>query len=134
MQLLPLVPGGEFARGLESCREAAMQLYDSIGNDPRFAVGVRPELDIVTWAVRADTATESSRRARTIFDAAAKRDLHLALAMFPRVMLEHSSPVKEWDHWGITCLRGCAMKPEHQDWVPQILERLHDAADESLGP
>lgn len=132
IQLLPLVRGGEFAQSLDRCREAALQLRDAIAQDDRFALGVDPQLDIVTFAVRAPTATESSRRARAVFDAAAKHDLHLALATFPGIMLKHSSPVQEWDHWGITCLRACAMKPEHREWLPQIVERLTRAADEVL--
>ena len=128
MRLLPLQPGGSFARGLESCRQAALMLYESIQEDQRFAVLVPPELDIVVWAVRATTASESSSRARQIFDAAAEHDLHLALASFPRVMLEPSAPVAVWDTDEIVCLRACAMKPEHREWMPEILKRIQAAA------
>jgi tyrosine decarboxylase/aspartate 1-decarboxylase len=129
MRLLPLQPGGTFAQGLESCREAARILHQSIQQDHRFAALLPPELDIVVWAVRAETASESSTRARRIFDAASNQDLHLALASFPRVMLEPSSPVTHWDTDEIVCLRACAMKPEHREWMPEILKRLHAAAD-----
>jgi tyrosine decarboxylase / aspartate 1-decarboxylase len=124
MHMLPLVPGGEFAKSLESCRKAALMLYDALKKEERFAPLFTPELDIVVWAVRARSAGESSARAREIFDAAAKNDLHLALATFPREMVEPASPVTEWDSENITCLRACVMKPEHLEWMPEILKRL----------
>jgi glutamate/tyrosine decarboxylase-like PLP-dependent enzyme len=128
MRLLPLEPGGPFARGLEACREAAQMLHRSLNQDPRFAPLFPPELDIVVWAIRAETASESSARARRIFAAAAERDLHLALATFLRVMLEGSAPVARRDADEIVCLRACVMKPEHREWMPEILERLDAAA------
>jgi len=131
MRLLPLEPGGEFARALEAGREAALALHEALGRDDRFAPLPAPDLDIVAWAVRAASASESSARARRIFDAAARHDLHLALAAFPRSMLEASAPVARWDAGEILCLRACVMKPEHRDWMPEILNRLRKAADAS---
>ncbi|HEY7161931.1 MAG TPA: aspartate aminotransferase family protein, partial [Acidobacteriota bacterium] len=58
---------------------------------------------------------------------AAQNDLHLALATFPREMAEAVVPVTEWDSENITCLRACVMKPEHLDWLPEILKRLRTA-------
>jgi glutamate/tyrosine decarboxylase-like PLP-dependent enzyme len=129
MRMLPLEPGGAFARGLEACREAAQMLDQTLKQDERFAPLFPPELDIVVWAVRAESASASSARARRIFAAAAERDLHLALATVPRVMLEASAPVARWDADEIVCLRACAMKPEHREWMPEILQRLEAAAD-----
>ncbi len=128
MQLLPLEIGGQFGQDLESCRQAALLLYKGFHEDNTFAQLFPPELDIVVWAVRADSATESSTRARLIYEAAERNDLHLALATLPRAMLEPYNPVQEWDADRITCLRACAMKPEHRDWMPEILTRLHSAA------
>lgn len=128
MRMLPLAANGEFARSLESCRNAALQLYEALQKEERFAPLFPPEVDIVVWAVRARSASESSARAREIFDAAAKNDLHLALATFPSEMIEAAAPVKEWDSENITCLRACVMKPEHLDWLPEILKRLRAAS------
>ncbi|WP_406698152.1 aminotransferase class V-fold PLP-dependent enzyme [Singulisphaera sp. Ch08] len=132
MRLLPLEPGGVFANGLESCRAAAQTLHRALEQDDRLAPLFPPELDINVWAVRAESASESSSRARSVFAAAAKRDLHLALSSFPRVMLESANPVLRWDAEEIVCLRACAMKSEHQDWMPEILGRLQAALTESL--
>jgi glutamate/tyrosine decarboxylase-like PLP-dependent enzyme len=129
MRLLPLEPGGAFARGLESCREAALLLHGALLAEDRFAPLFPPELDIVVCAVRAETAREASARARRLFDAAARLDLHLALATFPRSMAEACRAVSLWDEDEIVCLRACAMKPEHREWIPEILRRLGQAAD-----
>ena len=129
MRLLPPKPGGTFAQGLESCREAARSLHLALEEDDRFAPLFPPELDIVAWAVRARTAGESSSRARRLFDAAERHDLHLALASFPRPMLESCRPVVQWETDEIVCLRACAMKPEHREWMPEIVRRLRQAAD-----
>ncbi len=134
MRLLTLQPGGTFAQGLESCRDAALMLHQSIQEDHRFVALMPPELDIVVWAVRAETASESSARARRIFDAAAENDLHLALASFPRVMLASSNPVSIWDVDEIVCLRACAMKPEHREWIPEILKAPSQCRGSVLNP
>jgi tyrosine decarboxylase/aspartate 1-decarboxylase len=122
MRMLPLERGGEFARGLEAGREAALALHAALRDDDRFTPLFAPELDIVAWVVRARSASEASTRAHAIFDAAARHDLHLALATFPRVMAEHC--VDEWDADHVTCLRACVMKPEHGEWMPEIVKRL----------
>jgi glutamate/tyrosine decarboxylase-like PLP-dependent enzyme len=129
MRLLPLEKRGAFARGLEACRDAAQMLHQALEADRRFAPLFHPELDIVVWAVRSETASESSERARRVFAAAAEHDLHLALASFPRIMLEAAAPVSRWDADEIVCLRACAMKPEHRQWMPEILARLGASAD-----
>jgi glutamate/tyrosine decarboxylase-like PLP-dependent enzyme len=129
MRLLPLERGGEFARSLEACRNGALQFYEALRKDERCAPLAVPELDIVVWGMRAKRASEASARARAVFNAAAKRDLHLALATFPRAMAESTATVEQWDEDHITCLRACVMKPEHGDWLSEILTRLRVAMD-----
>ena len=79
-KLLPLVKNGEFAKGLERCREAALDLHQRLLLDQRFVAGVAPELDIVVFAPRARSVSESSVLSRKVFEAAAKRNLHFAVA------------------------------------------------------
>jgi tyrosine decarboxylase / aspartate 1-decarboxylase len=129
MRMLPLERGGEFARALEACREGALALHAALRKDRRCAPLGAPELDIVAWAMRAKTASEASARARAAFSAAAKQGLHLALATFPRAMCETAAPVEHWDEDHITCLRACVMKPEHREWIQEILTRLRTAID-----
>lgn len=119
-QLLPLVRGGEFASGLRDGRAAALALHARIAKDTRFVAAFEPELDIVVWAVRAASASESSRRARRIFEAAAAQHLHLALAELPVEFFAANAGAMERDQPTLTCLRSVLMKPEHLEWVDRI--------------
>ena len=136
-QLLPLAPGGEFARGLAAGRRAALELDRRVREDSRFrplAAG-SPELDIVVWAVKKQgtgnreqgtgPASLSSERAQAVFDACAKRDLHLALVQLPRRWFEVSAPAGDL----VTCLRSVLMKPEHEPWVGEIWRRIEHATE-----
>jgi tyrosine decarboxylase / aspartate 1-decarboxylase len=123
-RMLPLERGGAFARNLEACREGALALYEGLANDGRFVVLMKPELDIVVWAVKAESARAASAAARQIFEAAAEQELYLALASFPRALFEGLAPVERWDAEDLVCLRACVMKPEHREWVPELLQRL----------
>ena len=132
MRLLPLTVGGEFARGLESSREAAMRLYRRIGADDRFLCPFPPELDIVVWAIRGGTVAAASRQAEEIFAAAAEKNLHLALARLPCSLFPPGSWTDE-PECSVQCLRSVLMKPEHLAWFDAIASRLEEAADEVLG-
>ena len=132
-RLLPYAPGGRFARSLEACRRGALALHARLAADDRFAPVVAPELDIVVWAVRAGSAEEASGRARGIFEAAARRDLHLALAAVPARLVGRAVPDLAGTGDVVTCLRACVMKPEHEAWLDGVLQRLGAATREVVG-
>ena len=132
-KLLPLEKGGEFARGLEDCREAALDLHRRLERDSRFVTAFPPELDIVVFAPRAGSASESAERSRKIFAAAARRNLHLAVAELPVEFFEGNLKGMQKDQASLTCLRSVLMKPEHKEWVGRIWEILGEAAEECIG-
>ena len=130
-QLLPPVPGGEFARGLAQGRAAALDLDRRLRADARFeplAAGP-PELDIVAWKLKANAPEESSHLAQQVFDACAAQHLHLALVQLP---LSWFVPAKNDANSDaqVTCLRSVLMKPEHQAWLDQIWQKLSAACAE----
>ncbi|MGB6694869.1 MAG: aminotransferase class V-fold PLP-dependent enzyme [Terracidiphilus sp.] len=138
MRLLPLKPGGEFARGLAKGRRAALELDRRLRADGRFVglgqfpptsqnrdVGHPPQLDIVVWALHAADLSNSSVEAQRVFDACARRGLHLALVQLPGSWFGYE-PRGEY----VTCLRSVLMKPEHEAWLGRIWERLSEACDE----
>jgi tyrosine decarboxylase/aspartate 1-decarboxylase len=133
-RLLPLQKGGEFARGLECGRKAALALYEKLRADSRFFTAFAPELDIVVFAPCARTVTEASALSRKIFEAAAKSDLHLAVAELPVRFWEANLGTMKRDRETLTCLRSVLMKPEHLDWVERIWGLLSLSADAILGP
>jgi tyrosine decarboxylase / aspartate 1-decarboxylase len=129
MKLLPLEPGGEFARGLAQGRRAAVELDRRLRADERFlplAAG-EPELDIVAWALalRAADFWKASEKAKQVFDSCARRDLHLALVQLPGSWFDRAN-----SSGAFTCLRSVLMKPEHEAWMDRIWERLSAACDE----
>lgn len=117
-RLLPLVHGGEFAQGLSASRRAALELSRRLAADPRFVVPFEPELDIVVWAPRAASAALASAESQRIFDAAAMRDLHLALIQLPAVFFDEGAS------GSVLCLRSVLMKREHEQWIDEIIGRL----------
>ena len=130
-KLLPLVRNGEFAKGLESCREAALDLYERLRGDKRFITAFPPELDIVVFAPRAASVTEASLLARKVFDAAATRDLHLAVAELPTEFFAADMNGMKGDRPTLTCLRSVLMKPAHREWVGRIWGILAEATSEA---
>ncbi len=132
-RLLPLKKGGEFARGLERGRKAALALFEKLSPDLRFVTVFPPELDIVVLAPRAASVSEASFLSRKIFEAAAKRHLHLAVAELPILFWQANLGAMKRDRETITCLRSVLMKPEHLDWVERIWDLLSLSADEVLG-
>jgi glutamate/tyrosine decarboxylase-like PLP-dependent enzyme len=129
-KLLPLIPGGDFAAGLDRSRHAAQSLRARIEADPRFIAGPPPQLDIVVWALSAPSLGESSRLAQEAFDHAAQENLHLALVHLPVAFfrVEHWPGARADDK--VTCLRSVLMKPEHDAWIPGIWERLIGALED----
>jgi len=131
-KLLPLVRVGEFARGLESSRAAALALFDRLQMDERFITSSSPELDIVAWAPRAKSVSEASEVARRIFSEAERRHLYLALADLPVEFFDLVAAGMERDRNTITCLRSVLMKPEHREWIDEIWSILDQAAQAVL--
>jgi glutamate/tyrosine decarboxylase-like PLP-dependent enzyme len=132
-RLLPLRPEGTFARDLARCHQAALALHARLRSDPRFITGAPPELDLVTWLPTGVSLSEMSQRARAIFDAAARRGLHLALADLPPALFADAARAKldrppAPDRERVTALRSCLMKPEHVEWIDRIWTILDASA------
>jgi glutamate/tyrosine decarboxylase-like PLP-dependent enzyme len=131
-KLLPLKKGEEFARGLESGRKAALALFEKLRMDSRFVTAFAPELDILVFAPNANSVSESSVLSRRIFEAAAKRELHLAVAELPIHFWGKDLGERKRDRPTLTCLRSVLMKPEHLEWADRIWELLSEATSEIL--
>jgi tyrosine decarboxylase/aspartate 1-decarboxylase len=132
-RLLPLVRGGEFASGLERGREAALAFFERLKKDERFVTAFAPELDIVIFVPRAKSVSEASGLSRRIFEAAAKRNLHLAVAELPTEFWATNLGTMQRDRQTMTSLRSVLMKPEHLEWIPRIWDELSAASSEVLG-
>jgi len=128
-KMLPYLPGGEFARSLGRCRQAALDLFARMSGDRRFRMIFPPELDILIWAPRGRKASEISARSERFFGAAAAENLHLAKFRYPASLLRDVWKDAVWDQPEVVCLRSCLMKPEHRDWADPIWAILDRAAE-----
>ena len=141
-QLLPLTPGGAFARGLARGRAAALELDRRLRQDGRFeplAAGA-PELDIVVWKLHAESPERASQLAHELFAACAARDLHLALVELPLTWFQPLAGLQAAGSdpgraaaGNLTCMRSVLMKPEHEEWLDRIWERLTASVAEVRG-
>ena len=129
MKHLPLTRGGEFARDLSKCREAALKLYQWLEADKLFRTVFPPELDIVIWAPAEKTASKISKHAQQVFEKAADKGLHLALVDLPERLLKPNWPDVQFDQITVTCLRSCLMKPEHINWIEKIWQILKTSSN-----
>jgi glutamate/tyrosine decarboxylase-like PLP-dependent enzyme len=132
MRMFPLTKGGEFAMGLASGREACLDMYSRLESDPRFKTAFEPELDIVIFVAKAQKVTDASALSEAIFQRAAEKGLHMAVARFPASLLGQVWPDMDWDSDHISCLRCCLMKPQHKQWMDRIWTELDRCAREVL--
>lgn len=119
-KLLPMQKGGEFALNLSKSRNAALDLYGRLMSDGRFKLIMEPDLDIVIWAIKAESCTKISELSQKMFALAAEKNLHLALFKFQTSSLDESWGDVTFDSDSVTCMRSCLMKPEHEQWMDQI--------------
>ena len=121
--MLPLEKGGEFARGLEAGRAAALAWREALLADG-WRTAMPPELDILLFASAEMDSEAISRRSQEIFRRTAENGLHLAVARLPRELLQPWWPAIEWRREEAVVLRSCLRKPVHAREWREIHERL----------
>jgi glutamate/tyrosine decarboxylase-like PLP-dependent enzyme len=123
-RLLPPVKGGSFARDLDRCLAAAREFWSRLDSSPCFRPLMKPDLDIVVYAVDAPDTETASARAKQLFRLAAEDNLHLALIELSSAVLRTHAPEIRTTTDTVTCLRSVLMKPEHGDWLGRIMAIL----------
>ena len=121
-QMLPPVEKGQFAKDLESSRNAALKLYEKLKSNEGFFPIVKPETDIVVWAIKGKSTVTMSEAANQLFKKAEENHLYLSLYKYPTSKFDN--PDFEIDSDYLTCLRSSLMKPEHEVWLDEIWKKL----------
>src|SRR6266436_898737 len=67
-KLLPLERDGEFAKGLQRGREAALRFFRAIASSGEFDAAFEPELDILAFVPKGHSIDEISAKSRRIFE------------------------------------------------------------------
>ncbi|MFK8032308.1 MAG: aspartate aminotransferase family protein [Gammaproteobacteria bacterium] len=132
MEAFPLSRDGEFAAALSQCRQAAMEFHYWLHESEHFTPLFGPQLDIVCWIVNSASASRSSELSQLVFDEAAKKDLHLAVASVPYGMCTALQTIQDWDQDHVNVLRACVMKPEHLDHMASITKILSGVVKDVL--
>jgi glutamate/tyrosine decarboxylase-like PLP-dependent enzyme len=127
-QLFPLQKGGQMAEWLDLGLRAAQDFWRRLQENEHYRPLMQPELDIVVYAVDATDAQQASKRARQVFELAAKQELHLALSEMPVDLVRVYLPELQANSKTVTCLRSVLMKPQHGEWLDQIMTILDDCA------
>jgi len=129
-KMFPLQKGGQLAAWLDQSLAAAQEFWQRLLDSSAYQPLLQPELDIVVYAVKAESASAASKAARRVFALAAEKELHLALMEVPVALVTASVPEMQTDADSVTCLRSVLMKPEHQRWLDQIMQILEACAAE----
>ena len=132
-KMFPMTKGGQFAETLNACRRAAVQLYSKLKKDKRFLCVCEPELDIVIWAPRGNTASSITRKSELFFQFAEKENLHLATFACDNRMLRSLWPGVRFDQNPVRLLRSCLMKPEHETWLDKMWGVIQHIAENVIG-
>jgi glutamate/tyrosine decarboxylase-like PLP-dependent enzyme len=127
-QLFPLEKGGQLSAWLDQGLLAARSFWERLDASANYQPLMPPELDIVCYALTADKASESSAKARRVFELAAQKELHLAMIELPVDLVRTYVPGLEADVETVTCLRSVLMKPEHLEWLDRLMAILEDCA------
>ncbi|MGI9220043.1 MAG: pyridoxal-dependent decarboxylase, partial [Woeseiaceae bacterium] len=127
-KLFPLEPGGQFATWLDQSLIAAQDFWQRLGASNAYVPLLKPELDIVVYAVNAPSTSAASAAAQQVFERAAGKELHLAMMGVPAELVLANAPDMHADTDTVTCLRSVLMKPEHGQWLDQIMDILEECA------
>ena len=127
-QLFPLVPGGQLSQWLDEGLLAAREFWQMLDDSEYFLPLMQPELDIVVYAVHGGDATTASENARRVFALAAQKELHLAMINLPVGLVRSYVPELRANAQTVTCLRSVLMKPEHRQWLVEIMATLDECA------
>ena len=137
-QLLPLTPGGEFARGL------AHGTGCGLGAAPTDCVKTRrfqtpaagaPELDIVVWKMNAKTRATGLGAGATCLLSLRRTGFASGPSRIAGGMVSAGGTRRKcgFETATVTCLRSVLMKPEHEAWLDRIWERLSSACKNLAG-
>lgn len=131
LQCFPLKKEEGFGPILEKCRKAALRAYDLIEAGTKLKAYKAPELDILAYFPAGDTiktTAQISAASHKVFDAGMRdNSFFLSLFKIPAEKFTALHPEYKADTGYVTVLRSVFMKPEHYDFVPELIRRIEAA-------
>lgn len=132
LQLLPLTESG-LGSLLKNTIDAAQHFADGLKKSEHYRLYREPALDIVAYFPKLESSNISSISAasRKIFRAGMEdkeTGFHLSLFTVNASDFIQHFPTFEPDEESVVILRSVLMKPEHLEFIPELLSRLEDKA------
>jgi glutamate/tyrosine decarboxylase-like PLP-dependent enzyme len=131
LQCFPLKEHAGFGPILAKCREAAVSGYELIQANNKLSAYKKPELDILTYFPfhgSIKTVSEISALSQKVFQKGMDDGtFYLSLYNVPSPDFTRLHPEYEADHESVTILRSVLMRPEHADFIPELIHRIENA-------
>lgn len=133
LRAFPLAPDRGLGPVLAACRLAAVRLNAALEASAAFTPLLPPTLDICTYYPLAPSPAAVSDRSQRIYAAGLAKpphqQLHLSLyRVQPALVRRHFSDLP---NEGAQVLRSVLLKPEHAEFVPELMARLTQLAAET---
>jgi glutamate/tyrosine decarboxylase-like PLP-dependent enzyme len=135
LQLLPLKQDSGLGPVLKSCRRATMNFHDRIDKSDSFTNFHKPDLDIASYfpGPERNSLSSISEMSKKIFQYGMNQKesgFYLSLYKVPADRFLMKFPGFRKDSDEVTILRSVFMKPEHEPFIPALVDLLEAAADE----
>lgn len=134
LKLLPLEQDSGLGPILKSCRRATISFYERIEKGNLFTNFHKPDLDIASYFPNPDQKNLSSisEMSKKIFQYGMNRKekgFYLSLYKVQADLFLTKFPGFRKDSDEVTVLRSVFMKPEHEPFIPTLIDLLEEAAD-----
>src|SRR5690606_27174339 len=111
---------------LAKCQKAALKMEKLISESEKLAVYKSPDLDILNYFPSdLKKTSQISAKSKEIFETGMRnRSFYLSLFKVPAKEFIRLHPEFEVDSETVTILRSVFMKPEHEDFVEELVGRI----------
>ncbi len=131
LQCFPLEENSGFGSILAKCRKAAMNGYSLIVDSEKLEPFKKPELDILTYFPTNEltsNVSQISALSRKVFQKGMEdQSFYLSLYKVSADDFIRLHPEFEPDEKTVTILRSVLMRPEHHDFIPELIRRIENA-------
>lgn len=128
LELFPLKENDGFGPILAKCRKAALKMEKLINKSEKLKVYKSPHLDILTYfpiSTSSKTTSALSEASKKIFERGMKdQSFYLSLYRISSDSFVQLHPEFEADSEFVIILRSVFMKPDHEDFVEELLYRI----------
>ncbi len=130
LQCFPLEENEGFGPIMKKCRKAALNGYSLMENSEKLKPYKKPDLDILAYfpinlSTKKTTTSQISALSKKVFDAGMRdQSFYLSLYKVPVSEFNWLHPEYEVDSEQVTILRSVFMRPEQEDFIPELIKRI----------